>query len=161
MQVTRWKWWFYKHYVWIGLVLAAVIAALLNGGGWKVQESIAGLVAVVGYFHFVQNQRLSEMRLFKDLFTAFNATYDGMNEDLARVLQGEISPHLERRVIDYFNLCAEEYLFYKHGYILPEAWESWRKGMRQYIDEDVIRKLWESEAKTGSYYGLTRELVMG
>jgi hypothetical protein len=67
---------------------------------------------------------------------------------------------LERRVIDYFNLCGEEYLFYKHGYILPEAWESWRRGMRQYMDVESIRELWEFEVKTDSYYGLSRKVIM-
>ena len=159
MSLTRWKWWFYKHYVWIGLGLAALIVKLLYDSGWKAEESIAGLVAGVGYFHFVQRQRLEEMGLFKELFTAFNARYDKLNEDLARVQRGELTAELENKLVDYFNLCAEEYLFYKHGYILPEAWESWRKGMRQYMDVDSVHKLWELEVKTDSYYGLTRRAI--
>jgi hypothetical protein len=150
----------YKNYAWIGIVLAVLVAKLLHDSGWKVEHSIAGLVAIVGYFHFFQNQRLEETRLFKDLFTAFNTKYDGLNEELARVQQGEWTPELERKVVDYFNLCAEEYLFFKQGYILPEAWESWRKGMCQYLSVDRVRKLWELEARTDSYYGLTIEVML-
>jgi hypothetical protein len=160
VNLIGFKWWFFKSYAWIGVGLTVLIAVLLERGDWKAEESIAGLVAIFGYFHFVQNQRLEELRLFKDLFTAFNAKYDELNEDLARVQQGAWTPEMERKVIDYFNLCAEEYLFFKQGYILPEAWVSWRKGMRQYLGVDRVRKLWELEAKTDSYYGLTLEVIL-
>lgn len=160
MTMTRLKWLFYKHYVWIGLGFVALIVKLLSDIDWRPEATITGLAAVGGYFHFAQKQRLEEMQLFKDLFTEFNKRYDELNDDLARVKGESIACDLERRVIDYFNLCAEEYLFFKHGYILPEAWESWRNGMQQYMKVECIVRLWESEVQTDSYYGLTRKVML-
>ena len=58
--------------------------------------------------------------------------------------------------IDYFNLCAEEYLFYRGDYILPDVWTSWCRGMWQYVGKDgPLRRLWLEEVTSGSYYGLT------
>ena len=54
---------------------------------------------------------------------------------------------------DYFNLCAEEYLFYKRGYIYPEVWWSWVAGMKFYHDDKRIKRLWVEELSSGSYYG--------
>ena len=55
---------------------------------------------------------------------------------------------------DYFNLCGEEYLFYRRGYIYPEVWKSWVAGMKIYYANERIKKLWAQELSNQSYYGL-------
>jgi hypothetical protein len=58
---------------------------------------------------------------------------------------------------DYFNLCSEEYLMKKKGYIYPEVWEAWCKGIQDFLKHERIKMLWDKEMKTGSYYGMKLE----
>ena len=79
-----------------------------------------------------------------------------MNECLNEIVQltpdARLSARQRNRLYDYFNLCAEEYLFYQRGYILPQVWESWLNGMRFYYKHPLIADLWNSELKQDSYY---------
>ena len=70
---------------------------------------------------------------------------------------GKLHPYPGRGIVDYFNLCAEEYMFYKLGYIREEAWQAWLEGMRHYYDNPQIRELWDDELKQDSYYGFPKE----
>jgi len=55
--------------------------------------------------------------------------------------------------MDYFNLCAEEWLLYKAGYIYEPVWQAWVNGMRQFGGDSKVKDLWRKERATGSYYG--------
>jgi hypothetical protein len=115
----------------------------------------------LGFCYFVQQQKLAETTLFKQLFSEFNARYDGMNGRLAAIAELDIAPDENEKVevVDYFNLCAEEYLFYKEGYIHPEVWRSWCRGMLWYLEREPFNSMWEIEAETDSYYGLTLTII--
>jgi hypothetical protein len=63
-------------------------------------------------------------------------------------------------LFDYFNLCAEEFLYYKTGFIDPEVWQSWASGMKHFASVKHIRELWEAELGGGSYYGLTLDYIL-
>ena len=68
--------------------------------------------------------------------------------------------HETRKTLsDYFNLCAEEYLFNKEGRILPDAWRAWCKGMTYHIEHKNIIDHWKREEQSDSYYGLTLEII--
>lgn len=62
-------------------------------------------------------------------------------------------------LFDYFNLCAEEYLYYKTGFIDEEVWASWLRGMGAFAKVEHIRSLWQAELEAGSYYGFTLDLL--
>jgi hypothetical protein len=119
------------------------------------------VAATLGFCYFVQQQKLAETTLFKQLFSEFNARYDGMNGRLAAIANLGIAPDENEKVevVDYFNLCAEEYLFYKEGYIHPEVWRSWCRGMLWYLEREPFNSMWEIEAETDSYYGLTLTII--
>lgn len=156
----RFKWWLFDNFLWVGLVIGAGVGGFLYSVDWPKELTIAGLGSVLGYFYFVQRQRLSEAQLFKDLFSEFNERYDEMNDDLAAALDAEsLDPGLKKRLVDYFNLCAEEFLYYQRGYIYPEVWQAWCRGMLQYLRGRAVRALWDAETGTGSYYGLTMEEI--
>jgi hypothetical protein len=74
----------------------------------------------------------------------------------ATALTGEHPPTDDDHdtVIRYFNLCAEEFFYYSHGYIHPQAWTSWLKGMEELLRSPGILDIWRQEFKKGSYYGL-------
>src|ERR1700688_4255667 len=66
---------------------------------------IGGSIAVaLGFCYFIQQQRLAETRLFKELFTEFNRRYDVMNEALANIAPMGAATSDEQLIIDYLNL---------------------------------------------------------
>lgn len=120
-----------------------------------------GVIAgVLGFCYFIQQQKLAETHLFKELFIEFNRRYDDLNDDLARLATSTTLSSQDKQIlVDYFNLCAEEYLFFREGYILPEVWRSWCRGMLQYIQHEPFKAVWRDEIETESYYGLTETLI--
>lgn len=116
-----------------------------------------------GLVYFMYTQHLQETRLFAELFRQFNERYDKLNGPLNAILVRDtdtmLEPFEQQVLYDYFNLCAEEYLYFKSGYIDSEVWESWSRGMRVYLSSKEIRRLWEAELGTGSYYGFKLSLL--
>jgi hypothetical protein len=153
----------FRNYVWIAVAgEASAIAAIYQ---WVPSGRIVPigttLGAVLALCFIVQKQKLEELRLFRDLFTDFNHRYDDMNEELEDVHAGKQmgDSNLRITLVDYFNLCAEEYLFYKEGFIHTLAWRSWCLGMLYYLKDERVRKIWDDEVRKDSYYGLTFEII--
>ena len=138
-------------------VIAWFVVAEITGLEIRWKLVVATLSLVITAALLVQRQKLQETELFHTLFTDFNRRYDRMNECLSGVMDssGDLDDRQKSYLVDYFNLCAEEYLFYKRGYIPQTVWIAWRKGMAQYMEDDRIYALWHREKSTGSYYGLT------
>jgi hypothetical protein len=146
----------YPHIVLIGS--AAVIAAWLRFAAGHPPELLVSAIGVVAAFtYFIYRQHLDEAKLFKELFAEFNVRYDALNDDLNTILfgppEGLLSADEREHLFSYFNLCAEEYFFYKAGYIDRLVWESWYRGMKVFFMHPRIQALWEQDCKTGSYYG--------
>ena len=112
---------------------------------------------LAAFIYFLYKQHLDETRLFKELFVEFNKRYDALNDRLNDICRAPETQDLEQHEIhtlfDYFNLCAEEFLFFKSGYIDEEVWQSWRRGMKFFAKNQRIGKLWEKELSSDSYYG--------
>jgi len=141
--------------------VVTIVAVLAFASSNQLALLGAVIAGLLGFFYFVQQQKLAEIALFKELFTEFNERYSHLYDCLSEItqLQNQVSPQLsqssEAVIIEYFNLCAEEYLFYKEGYIHDEAWSAWKAGMRFYFDNEVIKALWDKEKETESYYELS------
>jgi hypothetical protein len=149
---------FYAPIILIGFAVLTIWFLLSS----KTKEDTSLFVTVagglIGFFYFIQKQQLEELQLFKELFTDFNARYDKLNEPLNRIALGDaqkpLTPEEDSTLNDYFNLCAEEFLFYKKGYIYEEVWRAWHNGMSYYVVNKRIGDKWKEEVKTESYYGL-------
>ena len=148
---------FYQYYILFALTLCIIIiilrfCAILD---WGLTITILG--GIFSSIYFVQKQRLEEVQLFKELFNEFNSRYDRLNESLNQILQDNNRQELTREEIntlyDYFNLCGEEYLYYKEGYIYPKVWRTWCNGMKIFFQNKRIKGIWEKEFFTDSYYG--------
>jgi hypothetical protein len=158
MDLHHWKriWWIVAlaFDVW----LLAWVALHLAGIRLPVEVSIAVAGAILGLAYFIQQQHLQNARFFKELATEFNRRYDTQNGKLLRHIEQDsgkpFTPEQTHDFIDYFNLCAEEWLFYKAGYIYDEVWRAWFNGMRQYGRDSRVARLWQQEQQTESYYGL-------
>jgi hypothetical protein len=155
-------WRHYKAAALAGIVLLVLIIVVIAGlRDSAVIVSLAGVA--VSLIYFFQSQRLEETRLFKDLFSEFNLRYDKLNGTLLSVEHCRpdqcLTDEMNQALVDYFNLCDEEYMFYKLGYIREEAWRAWLNGMRYYYKNPRIRELWEEELEQDSYYGFTAEYL--
>ena len=153
----RLKFWFFGNYWWlvVGAVLLATATLLF------LNESISSIATVAGallsLLYFLQKQKLEELRMFRELFKEFNARYDAMNgrlDVICSINDGDFKPEEVQLLIDYFNLCGEEYLFFSQGYIPPSVWEAWHRGMQVIIACPRVNNLWREERSSGSYYGL-------
>ena len=153
----------FRHYAWIALSCAAVgISAVLAFATSDRMPLIGSVIAaILAFCYFVQQQKLAEISLFKDLFTEFNRRYDALNDRLAQIEASgtQMDPAGRQIIVDYFNLCAEEYLFFAEGYIHRAAWRSWCAGMLWYFDREPFRSVWNEESKTNSYYGLSVDTI--
>jgi len=140
------------------------VAYLLGGKELKIEWVISVLGGAGALTTFLYAQHLQETRLFTELFQAFNERYNNMNQRLnaiAEIAIIEIAPENRQTLFDYFNLCAEEYLYFRAGYIDESVWQSWIRGMKVFADAPAIRKIWQLELEGGSYYGFSlRELEL-
>ncbi len=143
------------------VALTACIALIIAGFvfqeklDWKL--TITLVASIISSIYFVEKQKLEQMEFFIKLFTECNKRYDMLNENLNEILQENQQKELSSGQVDllynYFNLCAEEYLFYKEGFIYPEVWRSWGNGMRVFFKDKRIMEIWQREERSGSYYG--------
>lgn len=147
-----------RHYLWVTLGLLILVLAIAFWTQPRTWQDWLGILALpFAFLVAVQKQKTEELALFKQLFTEFNQRYDDMNEDLYTIMHesdGEPLTAKERdQLFDYFNLCGEEYLFYRQGYIYPEVWQAWYNGMTIFRKNSRIKKLWDEELENDSYYG--------
>ena len=140
------------------ILCAAVIAAW-----WRFPEVhrpellVAAIGVVLGFTYFLYGQHLDETKLFKELFGEFNRRYDDLNDHLNAIRSAppgrSLSPHEKERLFSYLKLGAEDYLFYKAGYIDRDVWKSWNRGMEVFFKHPPIREVWVQDSEAGSYYG--------
>jgi hypothetical protein len=154
----------FDHHI---LIATVAILALLAVAIYCVVASrpceLTLLITVAGgiasFVFFIQKQQLDELRVFTELFRTFNERYDGMDQEMndLRAVTGDaqLSKEEDRTLNRYFNLCGEEHLYYRKGYIFPEVWEAWHNGMKDFLNKSTrIQRKWSDEKKSGSYYGL-------
>jgi len=137
---------------------AIVIAVWLRfAAGHRPELLVSAIGGLAGCTYFLYRQHLDEAKLFKELFVEFNARYDALSDGLNAILfgptDGLLSADEREHLFGFFNLCAEEYFFYKAGYIDHHVWGSWYRGMNVFFKHQRIRALWEQDCKADSYYG--------
>lgn len=156
------KFLFYQNQMWLLIVSLLFVAAVLIIFNEPLATTATILGSVLSLIYFVQKQKLEELNLFRELFKEFNARYDGMNEKLSKIVTNSndtISDDESDLLVDYFNLCGEEYFYYRKGYIDPIVWESWFNGMLTLLANQKIYNKWLTERQTISYYGLDNYLI--
>ena len=114
--------------------------------------AVGGMWALAFYLH---HRHAADAKVVKELLTEFNDRYDKLGSDLqfAIVHRGDFEKETELKFIRYFNLCAEEWLFWCAGYIYDPVWRAWKNGMKQYSKDTRVMAIWDKEAETDSYYG--------
>ncbi len=159
MQI-RLKFWFLRQYWWLLLLVFVLLAGgiVVVGPGLDLRLLLTLLGSVLSLVYFLQRQRLEELKLFREIFTDCNARYDRLNEELNAIVDEPVDEPLsccqQQILMDYFNLCGEEYLHYSQGYLFPEVWRAWHNGMQYFVRNPRVAGVWSEEKKTDSYYGL-------
>lgn len=115
------------------------------------------------------SQKLQDDLLMKELFEKFNERYDSLNDQIQIVMDAELSNNIQKEnlssfkieknnktykqvLIDYFNLCAEEYFWHKKGRVDPLVWKSWNAGMKYWYNKSqLFRDFWTQEKEDNNY----------
>jgi hypothetical protein len=119
--------------------------------------TISLLAAVGGIAGFLYGKHARDVELFRQLFRDFNDRYGKLNDSLNEIYNRQGSHSLsiaDKGVLAaYFNLCAEEYMYYAAGYIYAPVWDAWLNGMCYFDQDPEIHDFWKRELQQGSYYG--------
>ncbi len=143
--------WFVGASVLLGVVYAIVPASYRSGS--VLLTAVGSLWALAFYLH---GRHAEDAKFVKELLTDFNQRYDNLGTDLQRAMWTDGSSFEaddKLKFIKYFNLCAEEWLFWRAGYIYDPVWKAWENGMKQYTHDARVIALWQEERATDSYYG--------
>ena len=145
--------------IWMWCVVASALIVVLYFIVPSPYRSASVLLSIVGSFwafvFYMHRRHAEDTRFAKELLTEFNRHYDELSSDLQLACWREARFEQETKLqfIKYFNLCAEEWLFWSTGYIYDPVWRAWRNGMKQYAKDNRVMAIWDEEAKTDSYYG--------
>ena len=119
---------------------------------------------IISWWFSSNNLKINHQKMEKELFSEFNRRYDLLNDSLSNLSGLNTIEDLKNTgslieqksmynvVIDYFNLCSEQYYWHKNNRISPEIWASWNAGMKFYYDNyAVVKLLWKDEIKSSGY----------
>ncbi|APY09531.1 hypothetical protein BWZ20_15005 [Winogradskyella sp. J14-2] len=154
------------------IILINLIAMLLGIGLFyltKEKVEVLGAVIATGISLSlgIRQYKTENDKLFKELFTEFNAKYDlKFNDMLEEIVDKseldknfKLSSNEEKLIIDYLNFCAEEYLWKTKERIPKSVWKSWENGMLYYLNNPIINNIVsEQKLQKDSYYGLFEKL---
>jgi len=149
----------HKSHPWIVFALLTAVTVVVvplapapYSGPEVMFAAIGGVWALAFY---LQQRHAEDTRFLKELLTDCNARYNELNDRLQTAVWSNSPFEDQARLafIDYFNLCAEEWLFWRKGYIDRVVWDAWEAGMRQYSKDPRVAELWCVESNTKSYYG--------
>jgi hypothetical protein len=126
-----------------------------------------GLLGSIATIYFgILKLKVENDILFKELFKTFNDRYNSNMNDIINNLKIDSERKLDKSerniIIDYFNLCAEEYLWYKKKRIPTDVWTAWKSGILENLKIKQVAELYKEETSTDngkkSFYGLIEEL---
>lgn len=152
----------------IGLGLVAAVG--VHYANWTESDDTLlgaiGALSALGFF-VIQNA-LEHARFQRELFLQFNERYDEHNDKLISLLDqlkkepaADEPPQWSTTLEDYFNLCGEEYYYFRKGYVDREVWDNWLAGMYWwYSQHERIGSYWNKKLAEDSYYGLSRAIIL-
>ena len=103
--------------------------------------------------------KLQNEKIKHDFFKYFNERYDGLNNKLLLISEESDNIGEESVIMDYINLCAEEYYFFKKdtNIIDVEVFNNWYSGMKHYFLMNKFKNILMEEINDvnnkDSYYG--------
>lgn len=155
----KWK----RYWLWICILGLVILTLTILRSTQSISiEIFLGLsLTCITLFISIINHFQNSDKFFKELFTDFNKRYDGLNNFLNQIKDDQKLTEVEKqRVIDYLNLCAEEYMWVKKGWIPEHIWTSWKNGIKLHQSKSPIKEVFEEERRLwkSSYYGFFDEI---
>ena len=105
----------------------------------------AGLVAAIWVYKRQANAQV---------FLEYTRRYDEVMRQLpshARIARTksaselpEQTEELTYRVLDYLNLCSEEFYLWKTGYLSDRIWSIWEAELRRTLATPLLKREWQS-----------------
>ena len=105
-------------------------------------------------------------KIMHDLFLHYNSKYNEIDDYLREVQDKDDKLIIGKnnKIIDYINLCAEEYFWFKKGLISKEIWNNWKNGIDEKLKCNKIKEVFIDECtkseKTDSYYGYFKKYTI-
>ena len=139
---------------------------------WNLVIAVLTLIAtaLIGYFAYnvtkVYSKKSDEHNqdvLFHQLFRDFNSRYSKVNFSLQELLEKSKDESytlqnlnddadLRDKIMDYFNICAEELYWKKKRRIPDDVWNAWKIGMDSWYNEiPILQELWKEEISGDGY----------
>jgi hypothetical protein len=153
-----------------GFLLSAFAFAIVIYLLWgkQVEGTLAlGIIGTIVSLYFgVLKYKMENDRMFNELFTNFTKRYDETLNDLINQIRFDpektLSIDEKKLLIDYINLCAEEYLWYSKNRIPEKVWQAWKAGILANLEVSQVKQVYlneiDSEHIRKSLYGLVEEL---
>ncbi len=151
-----------------GFIITAISFVIVIYLLWckQVENTLAiGILGTIATFYFgVLKYKMENDKIFNELFTSFTTRYDDKLNDLFNELRLDLVKKIElddkKLIIDYFNLCAEEYMWYSRNRIPKSVWIAWKAGIIENLEIVQVKEVYLKETKNGgkSFYGLVEEL---
>ena len=170
-ELERAKYWWRmlpkSFYAWI-IVLVSTISVLTFLCAWRAEYLFALLVAVLAAIFQISAAYHDKVAHFLECFSRCNAAYAKLNGRLrqppppSQARDGDALGNGRRApIIDYFSLCAEEYLMHKMGVIPDFVWDTWRAGIHDCARRAHLKAAWDVEMKANYlYYGFDLSQIM-
>jgi len=127
----------------------------------SVSETVAVTTAIVAVLALIYQIRIAKRQTQIQTFLIYTDRY----RDVLRRLPPDImSPHFNlddlvearkedtrRAILDYFDLCSEEFYLWSHSLVGKEVWRLWSEGMKSQISKDAFRSEWGTAKQQRSY----------
>jgi len=155
--------------VWL-CAISATALILTFSHAWRAEWAFVVFGAVLAGIFEVSSAYHARVSHFLECFSRCNESYamvkrNGLLRLPSPQVQGCIGPGANDGssdvIIDYFNLCAQEYLMYKMGVIPVKVWDVWRAGIHDCARQDHLKAAWDQEMKANChYYGFDLEQII-
>jgi hypothetical protein len=173
---------FFTPFIIIGIIIIIfIIFSNIQYGDAKCLENSKNIILILFgimvslipiNFYYVSSSKIEY-----ETFTNCNRRFDEINEDLNDILEEfidfeekfEIENYKKEQkksyniILNYLDLCAEEYYLYKHqGIVSNTVWKHWFNGIKYYFDYNEGKNIFyyvlkkekgKNERNKDSYYG--------
>lgn len=79
---------------------------------------------------------------YEDIFLHLPEVVADADFSLASITTEEVKSNIMRYMRAYFDLCSEELVLYKRGYIDKATWHTWKSGMKAAFARESSRQIW-------------------
>lgn len=144
----------YSDIIFINLIYLVIGIALFYFLDKQIEILVAVIATGISLALGIRQYKTENDKLFKQLFQEFNTEYDTKFRKKLSEIRKQNKIEDTDIVIDYFNFCAQEYLWKTKGRIPDNVWNSWEQGIVFFISNPLIEEIFIGEKEQrNSYYG--------